>query len=112
MTIPQRKRNWTHPAGDVWMKLKDNELLARLMKEHRYSQRRLARDAGFATHTYLGQLVRGEESTCTADRAVAIAALLRVPLDTLFVSNVSTVGARTAQQDDNDRSFRSSAGAA
>lgn len=87
MNPPRSRRS--RPTGEVWMTLKDRRLLARLMAIQGYSQRKLAADAGFASHSYLGRLLAGKVKTCTADRAVAIAACLQVPLDSLFVSNLS-----------------------
>jgi len=59
--------------------------------------RTLAREAGFRSHTYLQRLLNGEKTTCRAERAVAICALLKIPLDTLFVTNVTTHSGRIVQ---------------
>lgn len=82
--------------GEVWMLLKDRKLLARLMAIQGKSARALATESGFKSHTYLQRMLRGDANSCTAERAVAIAATLQVPLDSLFVSNVSTGDRRSS----------------
>lgn len=98
------------PPGEVWMLLKDRKLLARLMAIQRYSQRELARDAGFASHSYLGRMIAGKATSCTAERAVAIAACLQVPLDSLFVANVSSAETQSVQRRSTTRPFRPTRG--
>lgn len=81
--------------GEVWMLLKDRKLLARLMAIQGWSARTLATESGFRSHTYVLRLINGQARSCTAERAVAIAANLQVPLDSLFVANVSGSAGRT-----------------
>lgn len=105
MGRPTPGRN--RPTGEVWMTLKDRKLLARLMAIQGYSQRQLAADAGFASHSYLGRLISGRVRTCSAERAVALSACLQVPLDSLFVSNVSGATGQTGRpRRTPDASFR------
>lgn len=85
--------------GEVWMLLKDRKMLARLMAIQGKSARGLATDSGFKSHTYLQRMLRGEVSSCTAERAVAIAANLQVPLDSLFLSHVSTGDGQSSSSD-------------
>jgi transcriptional regulator with XRE-family HTH domain len=80
------------------MLLKDRKLLARLMAIQGWSARTLATESGFRSHTYVLRLLRGDARSCTAERAVAIAANLQVPLDSLFMANVSTSAGQVVQQ--------------
>ena len=93
------------------MLVKDRKLIARLMAIQGYSQRRLATAAGFASHAYLGRLLKGTATSCTAERAVAIAACLQVPLDSLFVANVSGATGQSGSRRESP-SFRTSRDAA
>lgn len=68
------------------MVLKDRKLLARLMAVEGLSQRDLATTVGWASHSYVGRLLRGQARAVNAEPAAAIAAALGVPVDTLFAS--------------------------
>lgn len=83
--------------GEVWMLLKDRKLLARLMAIQGWSARTLATESGFKSHTYVLRLINGSARSCTAERAVAMAANLQVPLDSLFVTNVSGTAGRSVR---------------
>lgn len=72
------------------MELQDHRKLARLMVIQGVTQRELAAAAGWASHTYLGRLVRGQVKTLDSDAAVRIAHHLKVAVDDLFVSRSST----------------------
>lgn len=86
------------PAGEVWMLLKDRRLLGRLIALQGWSIRELSRESGFKSHTYLLRLISGQATSCTAERAVAIAAQLNVPLDTLFLTRLSTDPGRSVKR--------------
>lgn len=62
------------------------------------SQRWLAAECGFRSHTYIGRILAGEETTVAPDTAVKIAAVLEIPLDDLFVPRVSTAAYRPRKQ--------------
>lgn len=79
------------------MELKDPTLLAGLMEAKGYSARRLARDAGWSSHTYLQRLLRGEVKTLKPVPAARIAHYLEVPFNLLFVSKVSNEGAQSVR---------------
>ncbi len=70
------------------MKLKDPKKLARLMAIQEISGRQLARAAGWSSHTYLQRLLHGEVDTLKPAPAVAIAQILGVALDDLFVTKL------------------------
>lgn len=70
------------------------ETLAYLMFKTNTSQRALADAIGWGSHSYLGRLLRGEESTLSTDAAVRIAHYFDVGVDDLFVPRSSTDGAR------------------
>lgn len=76
--------------GDLYMELKDREFLIELMEERGISQRTLAKKAGWASHTYLQRLLRGEVKTLNTDPALRIAHYLSIPVHRLFVTRVDT----------------------
>lgn len=84
-------------ASEIWMELKDPTLLAGLMETKNYSARRLARDAGWSSHTYLQRLLRGEVKTLKPVPAARIAHCLEVPFNLLFVSKMSNDGAHNVR---------------
>jgi transcriptional regulator with XRE-family HTH domain len=90
---------------EMWMELKDRELLLELIEEQGISRRELARFAGWKSHTYLQRLLRGEVSTLSTDPAIRIAYRLQVPVHRLFRTRVST----SAGQSDQDQGIRGAA---
>lgn len=85
-------------TSEIWMELKDPTLLAGLMEAKGYSARRLARDAGWSSHTYLQRLLRGDVKTLKPVPAARIAHCLEVPFNLLFVSKMSDDGARNMRK--------------
>lgn len=83
---------------EFWMELTDRTLLAELMKEQGLSARALSLDAGWKSHTYLQQLLRGEKTTLKAEPAARIAHRLGVPFRILFVSRASEIPGQTDRQ--------------
>lgn len=71
------------------MQLHDRQRLKRLMRMKSISTRTLAREAGWKSHTYMGRLIRGEVDTLETDPALRIAYALDVPVDDLFLTQVS-----------------------
>lgn len=71
------------------MKIKDADLLRRLMEAKGYSARRLSREMGWDSHSYMNRILAGRVGTVTPDAAVKIAYLLQVPVDLVFVPRVS-----------------------
>lgn len=72
------------------MVLTDRKMLARLIVIQGWSIRGLSRACNQGSHSYLVRLVRGDVKTCSAELAVAICANLEVPLDSLFLTKMST----------------------
>jgi DNA-binding Xre family transcriptional regulator len=80
------------------MLLKDRKLLGRLVALQGWSARSLATAAGFQSHTYMVRLINGKANSCSPERALAICAQLQVPVDTLFVTKLSSHNGRSGQQ--------------
>jgi transcriptional regulator with XRE-family HTH domain len=84
------------------MKLRDPQLLARLMQDADdgagISQRELAIAAGWRSHSYMARLLRGEATNLKPQPAARIAKRLRVPIDLLFVTKLSTDTAQPARR--------------
>lgn len=70
------------------MELKDREFLVEMMEERGISQRQLARIAGWKSHTYMQQLVKGTKKTLNTDPALRIAYFFGVPVHRLFFTRV------------------------
>lgn len=77
---------------------KGRQKLATIMVVQDVSQRELATAAGWASHSYLGRLMRGTAHNLEPDPAAAIAAYLGVGMDTFFVPKSSIAGARSVQR--------------
>ena len=84
------------------MKLRDPQLLARLMQDaddgQGISQRELSIAAGWRSHTYMQRLLRGEASNLKPQPAARIAKRLRVPIDLLFVTKLSSDTAQNVKR--------------
>jgi transcriptional regulator with XRE-family HTH domain len=80
------------------MRVHNLKTLRTLMVVREVSQRRLARAAGYRSHSYLGRILRGEVDTLERDAAVRIASFLQVGVDDLFAPSVSTTAAHSAQR--------------
>jgi hypothetical protein len=84
------KRAPRHQLPELYMKLIDLKRLLRLMAVQSVSQRGLAKAAGYASHTYMGKLMRGEVDTLEPEAALRIARHLGVGVDDLFMPRLST----------------------
>lgn len=78
------------PISEVWMELIDRKRLAKLMAIQDVSQRQLARDIGWKSHTFVQRLLRGEAKTVSPDSACKIAARFGVGVDDLFLVKTSS----------------------
>ncbi len=67
------------------------------------THRWLAERCGFASHSYIGRLLRGEIHSVSPDTAVKLAANLGLPMDDLFLPKASEDFGR------NDRRSRTAA---
>lgn len=72
------------------MRVKDAELIKRVMESKRISNRALARQMGWKSHTYMNRIISGDERTVTPDTAIKIAHLLGVPVDLFFETRASS----------------------
>ncbi len=82
---------------ELYMVVKDAELIRRLMASHRpspISARQMARELGWKSHSYLNRILAGDARTVTPDAACKIAYLLGVPVDLIFDPRVSANAAR------------------
>ncbi len=75
--------------SEVWMELIDAKKLAKLMVIQDVSQRRLASDIGWKSHTYVARLVKGEAKTLSPESAIKIAIRFGVGIDDLFLARTS-----------------------
>lgn len=73
----------------IWMRLQDPVLLARLRKRAGLTQRQVGERAGYS-HTFIAALECGRKGTCKPETALAIAEVVGVPVDILFVTRLST----------------------
>lgn len=72
------------------MRVIDPKRIQKLMVVQDVSTRRLALEVGYASHAYVGRILRGEITTVTPERAARIARFLGVGVDDLFVPRLST----------------------
>ena len=78
-----------HPITELYMLVKDAGLIRRLMESKNLSARRISRDMGWTSHSYLNRILAGKVRSVSPDAAVKIAYLLQVPVDLIFVPRVS-----------------------
>jgi transcriptional regulator with XRE-family HTH domain len=77
------------------MRLHNLKALRTLMVVQEVSQRRLAIEAGYTSHAYMGRILRGEVDTLAPEAALRIARFLQVSVDFLFAPMVSTTAAHS-----------------
>lgn len=83
---------------EMWMELKDLELLIEQMGIKRVSARELAKAAGWKSHTYMQRILRGEVKTLKVDPALRIAHRLGVLPHRLFELRVSDEDAHPVRE--------------
>lgn len=71
------------------MELRDRKMLQRLMIVQEVSNRRLAKAAGWKSHSYMNRLVSGQVKTLEPEPALRIAKFLGVGVEDLFLTQVS-----------------------
>lgn len=74
---------------ELYMLVKDADLLRRLIESKQLSAREIAKRMGWHSHSYMNRIVTGQVRSVTPDAAVKIAYLLQVPVDLIFVPRVS-----------------------
>lgn len=72
------------------MRVIDPKKILKLMVIQDVSARALAEAVGYASHSYVTRILRGEIKTVTPDRAARIASHFGVGMDDLFVGRLST----------------------
>jgi transcriptional regulator with XRE-family HTH domain len=77
------------PTMELFMFVKDADLLRRLLESKGLTARQVTRDMGWKSHSYLNRILTGQVRTVTPDAAVKLAYLLQVPVDLIFVPRVS-----------------------
>lgn len=80
------------------MLLKDRKQLAKLMVIQGVSARQLARVAGWKSHSYMNRLLAGDVRTLNTEPALRIAHHLRVGVDDLFLTRISSDADNNLQQ--------------
>lgn len=89
-----------HRLPGIWMKLIDAKRLRKLMVIQGVSARKLAKAAGWESHSYMNRLLSEKDPTNTlaVEPAVRIAAYLGVGVDDLFLPRVSSDGAENLKR--------------
>lgn len=89
----------TFAPPEVWMRLKNRQLLLNMMDRRGVSTRRLSLAVGYKSHAYLARLLRGEINTLPTGRALLIAHYFQVGVDDLFVLEGSSDGGDFAKRE-------------
>lgn len=71
------------------MKVKDAEMIRRIMESKGISARKMAEQMGWSSHSYMNRILSGQARTVTPDTAMKLAYHLQVPVDLLFVTRAS-----------------------
>lgn len=80
------------------MRVKDPKKILKLMTIQDVSARTLAAEVGYASHSYVTRILRGEIDTVTPDRAARIARFFQVGVDDLFVPRLSSDARHTGNR--------------
>jgi transcriptional regulator with XRE-family HTH domain len=75
----------TPTVGSIWMKLWNLKGLKAAMRRKGISNRELARQVGWKSHSYMNRIVRGEVDTMETEPALKMAFLLDLGVDDLFL---------------------------
>ena len=82
-----RAKSW---KVEVWVKVKDPNVIAVLMVAQGVSHRQLASAVGWNSHSMVRRILSGDLRTVTPDRAAAMAKFFGVGIEHLFVTRVSS----------------------
>lgn len=85
--------------GEVWMIVRDYRKLARLALIQDKSHREIASALGWASHSYVGRILRGQIRTIDPEAAVRMAHLFGVAVDDLFLTKSSKLPGRSDRSD-------------
>ncbi len=80
------------------MRVRDPKQLKKLMLIQEVNSRELAAAIGYASHSYVTRILRGEIKTMTPERAARVARFFGVGVDDLFVPRLSTDAGPTVQR--------------
>lgn len=80
------------------MRVRDPKKILKLMVIQEVSARTLAEEVGYASHSYVTRILRGEIKTVTPERAARIARYFGVGIDDLFVPRLSTNSGLTSKR--------------
>lgn len=80
------------------MLVKEPLAIPKLMAIQGISQREMARRVGYASHAYMGLIMKGDVKTVTPEKAALIANELGVGVDDLFLVRTSTDTGRNDQR--------------
>lgn len=72
------------------MRVIDPKRILKLMAIKDVSARTLAEEVGYASHSYVTRILRGEITTVTPERAARFARFFEVGVDDLFMPRLST----------------------
>lgn len=82
------------------MRVKDPKKILKLMAIQDVSARTLAAEVGYASHSYVTRILRGDIKTVTPERAARIARFFGVGVDDLFVARLSTDAGQTDKRNE------------
>ena len=73
--------------------------IAKVLLINNMSQRELARQLGFKSHSYIGRIISGQVHSVSPDTAARIAVKLGMPMDDLFLPKSSDNSGSYDRQD-------------
>lgn len=76
--------------GDLWMEVRDLDMLKSLQIVRKVSNRDMAKIAGYSAHSYMNRIMRGEANTMDPEPALRLAKFFGVGVEYLFSTEVST----------------------
>lgn len=72
------------------MLVKDAKKLKKIMVIQEVSQRAMAKELGWQSHTYVGRILNGEIRSVSTDTATIIARVLGLPVEDLFLAKLDS----------------------
>lgn len=88
----------TATVTELYMQVKDADLLKRLMATKGLTAREVSRAMGWRSHSYMNRVLAGDVRTVKPDAAVKLAYLLQIPVDLIFMPRVSGDSRQTERQ--------------
>lgn len=87
----------TLEIGDLWMEVRDLEMLKSLQIVRKVSNRDMAKIAGYNAHSYMNRIMKGDAKTMDPEPALRLAKFFGVGVEYLFSTEVSTKPAQNKQ---------------